>query len=512
MTVAGSDAPTSVRFAADVLDLFARASHDRNPLHVSDAYARTTQFGEPVVFGVMGGLSCLAAVPLNAGTTLSRVKMEFSGPLFLGIDYQRTVQQLSDCEVLVTLSDGPRVLISSVFTLVENHDCVVPLDAAPVTLRETPADRSINELTVGLNFEGTYQPKVDFFEALMVKMNLHRLHIAPSRIAALLWASYLVGMELPGRQALFSELTCDFAPNGATSSPIEFSATIRNASTRYGLVVAAFETTSALRAHSRGEIRAFVRRERLPATVETLRIDQRTGLRGKTALVVGGSRGLGAALATGLSLRGATVYASYQKSSTEMERICEAVARQSAVITPLQGDGADLAWCDRAVRQIVAKEGHLDILVCNAAPTVLPMPFSAFSVERVNRYVADSFALVSNPVAASLDALSKAHGWAVAISSMFANFNASQFARARASYPHYVAAKSAIEALFQSLAAGNGDVGFMIARPPRLQGELPVPFGEGTALAPNVVADALIDALIGDARLGRQVVTVEDFR
>lgn len=505
--------PLSVRFTPDDLALFAGASWDRNPLHSSEGYARATQFGQPVVFGVLGGLSCLAAVPLAAGMTVGSVKMEFIGPLFVGIDYQLDVGAVGDSEIVVALSDGPRVLIRSTFKLVEGAQAFAPLEPAHAVLRPEAAQRSLADLPVGLQITGTYQPDAALYEALVARMNLDRLTVAPSRIATLLWASYVVGMELPGRQALFSEVTCEFTPEGEASSPIDFSATIRSASPRYGLVVAGFETTSAGRAHSRGEIRAFVRKERQPAAVASVSpgVD-RDSLLGKTALVIGGSRGLGAAIATTLAMRGATVYASYQRCAAEMERICAVAASASGVIHPLQGDGSDPEWCGRAVNQIRAAEGRLDILICNAAPAVLPMPFSAFSIDRLNRYVAASFALVSNPVAASLDALSQTQGWAVAVSSAFANFDSPQFARARASYPHYVAAKSAIEGLFHSLAANNAGVGFVLARPPRLDGELPVPFGEGTALAPVLVADRLISLLVSTERPDRKVLTIEDFR
>jgi acyl dehydratase len=41
-----------VRFTADDVDMFAQASHDFNPLHLSDIHARKTPYGERVVFGI----------------------------------------------------------------------------------------------------------------------------------------------------------------------------------------------------------------------------------------------------------------------------------------------------------------------------------------------------------------------------------------------------------------------------------------------------------------------------
>ncbi|MGC3974615.1 MAG: MaoC/PaaZ C-terminal domain-containing protein [Nitrospira sp.] len=45
---------TTVRFTKQDLARFSGASRDRNPLHISEDYARTTPYAEPVVFGVLG--------------------------------------------------------------------------------------------------------------------------------------------------------------------------------------------------------------------------------------------------------------------------------------------------------------------------------------------------------------------------------------------------------------------------------------------------------------------------
>ncbi len=50
---------SSISFSKEESDLFRSASHDRNPLHCSDDYARKTAFAEPVVFGALGTLACL---------------------------------------------------------------------------------------------------------------------------------------------------------------------------------------------------------------------------------------------------------------------------------------------------------------------------------------------------------------------------------------------------------------------------------------------------------------------
>ena len=48
---------TTVCFTTQDLDLFNAASHDRNPLHLSDEHARAMPYVELVVFGILGALS-----------------------------------------------------------------------------------------------------------------------------------------------------------------------------------------------------------------------------------------------------------------------------------------------------------------------------------------------------------------------------------------------------------------------------------------------------------------------
>jgi acyl dehydratase len=53
---------THIRFTPEDLELFSRASHDRNPLHLSDEYARRTPYGGRVVFGVLDGLTAKGSI------------------------------------------------------------------------------------------------------------------------------------------------------------------------------------------------------------------------------------------------------------------------------------------------------------------------------------------------------------------------------------------------------------------------------------------------------------------
>lgn len=90
-------------------------------------------------------------------------------------------------------------------------------------------------------------------------------------------------------------------------------------------------------------------------------------LNGKRALVTGGSRGIGSAIALALAENGADVAFTYQHSAekaAEVARTIESTGRRAIAI---QADSADPAAIARAVGEAVSALGGLDILVNSAA-------------------------------------------------------------------------------------------------------------------------------------------------
>jgi NAD(P)-dependent dehydrogenase (short-subunit alcohol dehydrogenase family) len=87
---------------------------------------------------------------------------------------------------------------------------------------------------------------------------------------------------------------------------------------------------------------------------------------GKRALVTGGSRGIGAAIALALAEKGADVAITYERSAdraAEVVRSIEGLGRKAVAI---QADSADPAAVKRSVDDAAAALGGLDILVNNA--------------------------------------------------------------------------------------------------------------------------------------------------
>lgn len=90
-------------------------------------------------------------------------------------------------------------------------------------------------------------------------------------------------------------------------------------------------------------------------------------LSGKRALVTGGSRGIGAAIALALAEYGADVALTYQRSASDADDVAKSIEKMGRRSMAIQADSADPGAISRSVANAVATLGGLDILVNSAA-------------------------------------------------------------------------------------------------------------------------------------------------
>jgi 3-oxoacyl-[acyl-carrier protein] reductase len=89
-------------------------------------------------------------------------------------------------------------------------------------------------------------------------------------------------------------------------------------------------------------------------------------LKGRTALVTGGSRGIGRAVAIALADEGADVAINYVSSETAARDVAEHIKKMGRRAMLAQADVSDYPDTFRMARDVVREFGHLDILVNNA--------------------------------------------------------------------------------------------------------------------------------------------------
>lgn len=90
-------------------------------------------------------------------------------------------------------------------------------------------------------------------------------------------------------------------------------------------------------------------------------------LNGKRALVTGGSRGIGAAIALALAENGADVAFTYQRSAEKADTVAKSIESTGRRAVAIQADSADPEAITRAASDAITALGGLNILVNSAA-------------------------------------------------------------------------------------------------------------------------------------------------
>ncbi len=107
-------------------------------------------------------------------------------------------------------------------------------------------------------------------------------------------------------------------------------------------------------------------------------------LKNKSALVTGGSRGIGAAIAKRLAADGASVAITYTQGADAATAVVKEIERGGGKAIAIQADAADAEAVKAAVEKTVATFGRLDVLVNNAG-TAIPKPFEETTLEELDR-------------------------------------------------------------------------------------------------------------------------------
>jgi 3-oxoacyl-[acyl-carrier protein] reductase len=106
----------------------------------------------------------------------------------------------------------------------------------------------------------------------------------------------------------------------------------------------------------------------------------------RVALVTGGSRGIGAAIAKRLAADGASVAITYAKDASAASALVKAIELGGGKAIAIQADAANVEAVKNAVEKAVATFGRLDVLVNNAG-TAISKPFEESTLEEMDRVI-----------------------------------------------------------------------------------------------------------------------------
>src|ERR1700691_3777513 len=174
-------------------------------------------------------------------------------------------------------------------------------------------------------------------------------------------------------------------------------------------------------------------------------------LKGRTALVTGASRGLGAAIALELAARGAKVAVNYFAKRDRAEQLCAQIKQQGGEAAAFYADVRLEADIEKMIRAVEETYQQIDIAVINATG---PQPFLTIEQQPWERYLDQLEFFVKSPllILQRLVAGMKSRGYGRII-----QIGSEVFELGNPMFAHYVAAKDAQLGQTRSWAAWRPD-------------------------------------------------------
>ena len=170
-----------------------------------------------------------------------------------------------------------------------------------------------------------------------------------------------------------------------------------------------------------------------------------SGISGKVAIVSGGSRGIGRAIALRLAADGADVTFFYRGNAAAADEVVAAAAAAGWKVAAEQLDVRDSAACAAAVERVPDRAGRIDILVNNAGIT-RDNPLAAFDDADVAEVLATNVTGTFNLCRAVVPYMTSQRSGAIVNLSSVAGDKGGR------GQTNYAASKGAINALTRALA------------------------------------------------------------
>lgn len=482
----------TVALTAGQVAAFAAASRDGNPLHTNNIFARRSPYGAPIAHGALVLISALGAVPPGLLTWVAGLSADFLRPVPVGSSYR--IEPSADKDEVRVVADG-QLLLTLALTFGPDETVAHRISTAKVADggAAEPEVWTLAELVVAAPRTGGYEP--DLPELRAVAADLGAAAVPDALLIWLAWSSWVVGTQLPGRDGLFAGLRLEVG--GSAEGQRDSRLAVSRTDARTG-AVRVRGSCSGPEGTATAELLTFVRQPIPPVTVSSVRehLARSEDLAGRRVLVIGGSRGFGAALAGALADQGATVWIAYARSAAA----AHAVRREFGAdrIIPVCCDAADPEQVGAIIDQICAAGMGLDGLVLAAAPPLADLPAHPDAVTPALDYLRSSLELALRPLTAALPALRANDGWLMVSSS-------AAVLDPPAGWTHYAAAKLALES-FATTRARQHRVRTLIVRAPKMWTDMVNgPTGRLGAIPAERVAAAVVRRVIEAADIDQGV-------
>lgn len=297
-------------FDSRAQERFALLSGDVNPIHMNEVAARRTQAGNRVVHGVHAALWALEQLAgRRQGLAFTRIHAQFRRFMLVGEVLHLCIGDPRNSVIRLEISSADSVAC----TIDVNSAQLAPVatrmlcDGYPTT-RSTPLELGIEQLA---GCCGLLEPAHDE----VVEHEFPRLTRAIGReqVRGIVQLSAIVGMYCPGLHSIFDGFDVSLTAE-SHSSPLTYR--VNTVDPRFSLVNIEVGGSGLA-----GHVTAFLRQPpaaqmEFSLVQELVRPDEFASV---SAVIVGASRGLGAATAKILAAGGATVFATYAIGKREAE-------------------------------------------------------------------------------------------------------------------------------------------------------------------------------------------------
>lgn len=307
--------------------LFARLSGDFNPMHMDPVAARRTQAGSPVVHGIHALLWGLDKL-LEAGEVTDQIvslRVHFTKFIYVGSTVDLKRLQGDEKSIKAELAQDGITTTTLVLDLGKRKQSAAA--ALPVNaLTKAMMSRSANELRIGEMADLSGWMEFASPDDEIGRLFPHAASvIGCRRVAAIALLSRLVGMICPGLHSMFSAFTVELVNDLGNQGGMGF-----RVSKMYDQIRMVRMDVSG--AGICGSVQAYVR---LPPTAQAAlgdiaRIIPAAEFAGSTALIIGGSRGLGELTAKAIAAGGGKVIVTYATGREDAVRLIEGIRREVA--------------------------------------------------------------------------------------------------------------------------------------------------------------------------------------
>jgi NAD(P)-dependent dehydrogenase (short-subunit alcohol dehydrogenase family) len=364
---------------------FAALSGDHNPMHVDSIAARRTQAGAPVVHGIRALLWALDELARTGIVRdgINQIAAQFRKFMYLGVPYDLVLAAGGTGTAKAELRAGGLVV-----TTIQLRDGARQAGSDSGAGAEIIGDGGLPKAPALSELSGmSGQLKTSHTDDFARLFPALAGAIAADRVAALAALSRLVGMVCPGLHSIFAGLTIDLVEAMPARAEVGFKVTAVNE--RYRML-----NMDVAGGGLAGKVTAFVRWPPIeaPPVAEIAKSVTPQEFAGTAALVVGGSRGLGAVTAKAIATGGGKVAVTYQQGRDEAEKL-------ASEINAACGIGTCIAFaydCSGDPKtQLADLKRNINQLYYFATPPIFPQISDAFTPELFQRFSAvyvDGFA------------------------------------------------------------------------------------------------------------------------